>query len=158
MDQAGTPEGDLCAHMANLIADVIGTFDDDIDIHWREIRWKTSHERELLVQVGKFVGVPAMKETSSRKRVSIFETDARTFAAIEHAFCPLRPRLAAVLEYACLGFNMGALPLPPVEDEDEDESEDKMDPDLKAIAIAALFTGRSNQPRAALPSAVDGDR
>jgi len=151
-DQAGKPEGDLCAAIAERMLENNPNLEDGPgEVERREYRWTTPGHRDLIDRAARYFGQMPCKYVKGRKRVIVIETDEGTHDLIRYTIDVLRPKMEEVMEYAAAGFVLGAMPI--TRDFDSDSDDTDSDPtswQLLEIAAAAGMSGRASRPRRAL--------
>lgn len=156
-DQKGTPEGELCAKLAEKLCEkypemVDGMEDDEhLPTSDVEMRWKHEFERSLLLRVADYLDEKAyVNRLHPRRKVLVFLVDGPTACLLEQAYETCRAQLGKLLVYVQAGFHHGALPIPYEDDDESDAERPPIDPGLAEAAFAAAMYGRGKQPRKAL--------
>lgn len=153
-DQAGTPEGELCARIADRLQCVHDLDDEAADEPvTREFRWKTEAECQLLIHVCEYLGAtPKSYRRRPRLQIVVIETDAVTGDLVDHTYESMRGKLAKLLTYATAGFLQGSMPIQS-KDDDGNASRSEPDPALLDAAFAGAQFGAQSRPVKALTEA-----
>lgn len=151
-DQAGTPEGDLCERFAERLLLQYPDIQSgrDLKTSHHEFRWSTEHERNLLIRLAAYLELDALiNRARPRLQVIFVEADTPTAVAMRQTYEVMRRRIARVVEYAALGFMMGALPVAS-DNSDGDHQDNDIDDDLIAIGLSAMEMGSNHCDRKAI--------
>lgn len=151
-DQAGTPEGELCARIADRLQRVHDLDDEAVgEIVRREFRWKTEADHQLLIRVCDYLGaVPMVYTNRPRVKVVIVDADAVTGDLVDHAYESMRGKLDELLVYTTAGFLQGAMP---IQSKGDGDSGSKPDAALLEAAMAGAHFGARSRPVKALTEA-----
>lgn len=113
---------------------ISGSDHDDREPVEESFRWKTEHDRRLLVHCFAYFEVGEYY-TYKRSRAKLLFTmaDPLILIAIREAYESLRKPLQKFLDHSAAGFAHGSLPLPPRETDDNDAPVDLSDSEKEAI-------------------------
>jgi hypothetical protein len=147
-DQAGTPEGDTAARLAEAMKAKYGP--EAVETppepdHAEALAYSTEYERTLAVRIGAFLGLKTMKRgyaradgkgTRWRSQVSL-EGPRDLVELGAELYTDYRKRLAELLDYVAAGYAFGAFPIPPAERQAGDAKP------LTAAQLAAIRAGQA---------------
>lgn len=167
-DQVGTPEGDSAARAAAALLSAYGSealtqgLDSagQVELVKRTIAWRHEGDRSLGIMIATFLGLDPKRNGYAREDRPgetrwRNQTDATGPVELVELWVQLyeehRARMAEIMEWAGLGYAMGAFPQPPSEDGDEDEDRPPMDPAHVQAAMAAQELGRRHQATVPIP-------
>lgn len=125
-DQAGTPEGDTAAKLAEELKHKYGpgvaVAEAEPDYKQR-VAYNTENERALAVKIGSFLGLESMRYGNPRSdgkgirwlSIVSFEGPRALVLIAVKLYQEYRGKLAEVLEYTTAGYVAAAFPMPPSE-------------------------------------------
>lgn len=169
-DQAGKPEGETAADIANRMREKYGESlehltADDLDLQTDGVRWTHNWERETLISIAHWLGYEATKRRQGSRgpwrKVIYVTAPAAILEEWKEAFKAHRGRIERIQSMAICGYLMGAFPSSIGGERDDDEETETPQWTAEEIAMMreAMRLGRKNRTRKSLnPSQEDSDK